>query len=66
MRRGGNSKFKENVGNVNLKFYSQQAILYRFEVLIALIQLALGLSQHDSELSTNNVSPNKSFISLED
>lgn len=32
MRKGGNAKFMEYVGNVNLKFYSQQAVQYRFEV----------------------------------
>ncbi|CAK90638.1 unnamed protein product (macronuclear) [Paramecium tetraurelia] len=62
MQKGGNEKFKLNVTNVNDKFHSHRALQYRFEVSIELQQLALGLSEYDSDMSTNYASPNKSLI----
>ncbi|CAD8136884.1 unnamed protein product [Paramecium pentaurelia] len=54
MQKGGNEKFQLNVTNVNDKFHSHKALQYRFE-------LALGLSEFDSDISTNYASPNKSL-----
>ncbi|CAK55724.1 unnamed protein product (macronuclear) [Paramecium tetraurelia] len=62
LMKGGNEKFKLNVNDVNDKFHSHKALQYRFEVFIELQQLALGLSEYDSDVSTNYASPNKSFI----
>ncbi|CAD8051956.1 unnamed protein product [Paramecium sonneborni] len=55
VKKGGNYKFKLNVQNTNDKFHSNKALQYRFE-------LALGLSEYDSDMSTNYASPNKSTI----